>query len=795
MFVLEPHGPRPASIKSYYCLCVRHPYLVGRLDNSDITVDSKSVSRQHASLQVRNRTEVLDIYDRNRSPLHQVEETESTPSTSLSRTHLNDSPSALAAPLQEETTFLVLEVTNHSKFGTEVNGQLISGSRTVANGGFVRFGQVTFRCTYRPIYVTVSPACYDQDFRQELSDMYAQLGVEVNNAVTIARSNAATIGSFFVTEQIDGSSQTIHALTYDASIVLPTYLFEMYASLAENSHEPLHNLPHPADYEPSIDTLQFGVTRYVRPEPRTVAFSLFPQADPQRCRTNLFSRRAFAIHDPSLRSLLTSHISACGGTLIPFEGVYAVALEERRYGEGEADSTDEELEEDDRRREEKRALRARVERRRETLAQFQHLRYSVISDSELERLRTDFDPPSVLTDFDEAVTAENAANERDLWRTIAGHGWVIINQQSIFHALLTNKFVPAPIELEQAAVAEIEREKNAFISTEEQEAEEMDLRRDSAGREDVDSDATPSELGSDLDQDDQRTEKAFQRNTNGQEEVTAKNRFTDIKIHRLHTAMDRSIAVCNFQVTKLYEDSLATKAIGDDSIAFLRSVAAKCEKQMAEIELLAMESDEDQGAKLTLRQMWDECDRMLKKIAEVLKNCKVLLSGNSGAPTVFRGHTTPRDSHFMAARFDPGIAQFKAIEPMGQTSTRGATIQYSKERITNTATLRDSTRWARYFPPAPVRSRVSAMVEGHGGVATTTSQTKAHQALLISIPAKELSAISRHRSNFTRRYGEQEGEVRFHMWLTSQTPQWTAAFHGALEEKEMTMSQLFSMVP
>jgi hypothetical protein len=145
--------------------------------------------------------------------------------------------------------------------------------------------------------------------------------------------------------------------------------------------------------------------------------------------------------------------------------------------------------------------------------------------------------------------------------------------------------------------------------------------------------------------------------------------------------------------------------------------------------------------------------------------------------------------------------------------------------------FRGPTKWARYYPPAPLKAHVAhrdrgvsdgrlvgsaaaavtdAALErnasrntagggggseagdtdaGGGGAGAGAGRAKKHMALLTALPPSDLLAIGRHRRLFLAHFGHDEGTVRFNLWLTSQTPQWAAAFEKTLEENDLNLTK------
>ena len=639
MYCLEVVSEAPRGSASYYSLCVRQPYVVGRSDTCDIVLNSQDVSRLHASLQVVLSSNVEYSYARGGAqPYRPAVGGSPSPPRSAS----NGSP-LIGLDLPDDGTDeseqlpnqppLALVVTNQSKFGVSVDGTVVSGSCVIPNGGVVCFGSVGLRATYRPLVVSINPECYDAPHRSEMEDMLRQLGAFItsqpgaesealetyahaadshtkhaqmvlgagygsssthhglpqrsgstptggtrtpprnfigdssnvtptspfadsfplrqntNNNGSIAGANQSRssvaesravaekmrmpirpLGCLYVTEVIDASDTTVDAMLHGHSMVLPAYVFELFAALADRCAKPLHTLPKPADFEPPKSVEVYSGTAYVRPEPRSVPFSLFAPSGNHVASTSrraMLQHRMFTIQNEALCDKLAPVLQACGAVVVPWSG----ALDFTRYevhGDDDPSALPKDPDEEDYYEAVGLSPKPRFtddgeliddakdtgvsssphfRERRTMLSRFKDRRYVIATRGELLALRDEtitMEPPPEAPEAEHRVYNSIAALRED-WFLMAKSGWTVLSHTCILRALLGNRFVPMP-ELP----TEPEQYNDHLTPSRDGDDGSDDgdvlaaplasqLFSKSAGEhaaEDVDSDATPSDLGS-----------------------------------------------------------------------------------------------------------------------------------------------------------------------------------------------------------------------------------------------------------------------------------------------------------
>ena len=584
---------------------------------------------------------------------------------------------------------LALTVTNHSKFGTTVDGHRITGSVRVHHGSVVSLSATTsFRCSYRRVRAAVSKTNYDDTYRAELEAMLRQLGIEVvdspardadqQTAVTPPATSLPsaggpppipgnlTIGSFFITEHIDESADCLAALASDYSIVLPAYLFEMLAALADRTAEPLHALPHPALFEPPRSKGLVAAI-YVRPEPRTVAFTLFPipprtTAEP-RSRLGLLSNRHFAIRDRALHEQLAPIIASCGGTVGDWSSMVALCLSENAAPNAQ-DAADDEGAESGRRvlsyLQEVEDADAAADRTSPGVARHARkhanlggaLRYAVVSRGDDRLLHCEYDPITPFSTAAEVRESQRIAECRTEYGYMVESGWTAISHEAVLQALLTCRFTPTPVVTPSVPERSVPRRANGTRDADAADGADDDdgcadsgdelgnllqrheshpvkgARQHSGPRDDDarSSNATPSDLDA---ADIARREKEYERALSDAidplgitEEfagpaMTLSAKQFDITLHRLRTMLDRTILACKSRVMDVLQSVKRDMYAAPATIHFLESVLERCEAHLRSLETLSID-DEARQRMIPLRQQWDECDGVRTGAASAL---------------------------------------------------------------------------------------------------------------------------------------------------------------------------------
>jgi hypothetical protein len=961
MYCLELASDTPSGCQGYYSLCIRQPYTIGRLESCDIVLNEQDVSRIHASLQVVRTANLEYSYSRGgaspfRPPVghsdaplisHQDDEPElplslvvsnqSKFGTSVDGVTVSGScviphgGIVVFGSVGFRVTYRPLIVTisptsydpNHRAELEDMITQLgaFVPSRPGEESAFVNSvedaaerrtlsslqqfqlqcaqltpGQQTAAASTTSFHTTWTASAGQSPTGRGEEFPVAHRGLRLRHAPG-KFSRARPLGALHLTDLIDASDTTVDALLHGHSLVLPAFVFELFAALADQCDKPLHKLPRPADFEPPKVTEVYSGTPYIRPEPRSVPFTLFSQASdpsklPQTSRVTLLQHRMFTINNDALRDKLAPVLQTCGAVVVPWSD----ALDYTNY-DIRGDDDPNEIVYDDadfadaagvRSSATKLASSPDFKRKRAVLLRYRDRRYAIATRGELVALRDEdilTAPPPDAPAADHHIYTRVQGLRAD-WVTMAKNGWCVISHDCVLRALLGNKFVPMP-ELPTDAT---QYNDNLTPSRDGSSSDEDVLgsplatqlfktTADTRDRDDVDSDATPSDLGSHDGPvraalrrlaDDPATapttkDVASTTVTSAARTLHNPQRFPgasvsvdswvasqsvassatarsaqafDIRLHRLQVVVDRTLSVCKARVEEIVRHYQASNPADGHvhfnapgrsktvpppatAVGFLRNVMEKAQNHLQELEKLS--SDPEGGSRaLNIQGQWDVCAALEHRAQEGLDailNTKqkghrhAAASYRTRTPPQFRGHTTAADQHILPARDE--VASSGAFRSRSATSSR-ASVASASTRVHSLATsqrslagsvavgaaatrsadsalatpatesnvgLRDRTRWARFLPAAPVQA-ISTPHSSSGG---DNAQKKVHSALLVRISPMDLPRISRHRRLFVTKFGPQEGEVRFNMWLTSQTPQWSAAFFQALEQAEQTL--------
>eukprot|EP00657_Telonema_sp_P-1_P002465 TRINITY_DN15716_c0_g1_i1.p2 TRINITY_DN15716_c0_g1~~TRINITY_DN15716_c0_g1_i1.p2 ORF type:complete len:131 (+),score=37.80 TRINITY_DN15716_c0_g1_i1:77-469(+) len=77
----------------------------------------------------------------------------------------------------------------------------------------------------------------------------------------------------------------------------------------------------------------------------------------------------------------------------------------------------------------------------------------------------------------------------------------------------------------------------------------------------------------------------------------------------------------------------------------------------------------------------------------------------------------------------------------------------------------------------------------------TTAHLSAAEALTAklceAVPPSDLKGVARRRGHFLKKYGRDEGEKRFTLWLGGQTPIWNREFYRSLDRASLSLHGLF----
>ena len=97
--------------------------------------------------------------------------------------------------------------------------------------------------------------------------------------------------------------------------------------------------------------------------------------------------------------------------------------------------------------------------------------------------------------------------------------------------------------------------------------------------------------------------------------------------------------------------------------------------------------------------------------------------------------------------------------------------------------------------PAISRSSYGPTVQQYMGRDPISAHLSAAEALTAklseAVPPTDLKGVARRRGHFLKKYGSDEGEKRFTLWLGGQTPIWNREFYRSLDRNNLTLHGLF----
>ncbi|KPI86005.1 hypothetical protein ABL78_4938 [Leptomonas seymouri] len=482
MFAFELSTVVPCGSAPYYSLVIRDPYVIGNHSGADIAIAYEGVSAAHVSLTVLHAhdaekelaaatraavggaTAAPTDDDNAEEPRHDEGQEEAYASRPAAATagedgegqgdgaaaggssaeddvvvnpSLREFADGEGASVEERAPafrgdHLVVRVTALSTKGP---GEIHIGNVSLQPGDsvIVRDGDVlvlgdgvsgTFR--YRPLVVGLETDTYPADYVKDLRRMFHQLGATfVDRPIPSSELPHLPIGQLYCTEELNDSTNCLAAMAYGYSVVQPTYIFEWFAAVSTKASSPLNSLPSPSLFEvPVRCTMHPTTTTYLRPEPDTCPFALFPipsTAVTNRSRAELFAGRVFFFFTDAAATRYWRAVEDCGGVV---------------YGPGDVEAA-------------KEAIRRLVEAQRDAGVSSQRLpnNFYIIIDntSEAVLLNSGLEAasPELLAFMNEAGDAYGAVN------------LCVMGDHSLFIALLSNKFYEEPVPLTSEAPAAV----------------------------------------------------------------------------------------------------------------------------------------------------------------------------------------------------------------------------------------------------------------------------------------------------------------------------------------------------
>ncbi|GET87598.1 hypothetical protein, conserved [Leishmania tarentolae] len=423
MYVFEISTTSPCRSVPYYSLVVRKPYILGQCAAADVNLAYKGISDEHVSMTVLHEYEVdRDVETDTRAA--PADEHDSDVAANDAPNEQHSKLSEASAEADGKDCKLVVRVTAlPTKGDTEVRlgeSTLNAGDSAIARDGDVLslgdgiYG--TFR--YRPLMVGIEAAAYPEDYINDLRRMFGQLGATlVDEPIPSHEAPAIPIAQLYCAAELNDSTNCLAALSYGYSIVQPTYVFEWFAAVAKNAAVPLSTLPSPSRFEvPVRCTTHSTSTTYLRPEPDTCPFSLFPipsTAMTNRSRANLFTDRIFFFFTDAAATRYWRAVEQCGGAV---------------YGPGDVEAA-------------KTAIRVLVESQREAGAPAHRLpeNFYIIIDNTSEAV--------LLNSGLEAASPELMAFIEEACATSGATHLPLMGDHTLFTALLSNQFYEEPVPL------------------------------------------------------------------------------------------------------------------------------------------------------------------------------------------------------------------------------------------------------------------------------------------------------------------------------------------------------------
>ena len=754
---------------SYQILCVRDAYTIGRLESGDIVLkDQRTVSRQHATLQVMHR----DNY------FQQV----------VSSDKMDDQTNRL---LRDSTIpLVVLVVRNFCKFGTLVNDCPVVGSTLAPSGSTIQLSpQVIATVRYRPVFVSIALSQYRPEYAQEVTTLLAAVGATIISSPKVVleySSRGDAVACFHVADEIDDSAGVLEALALGHWLVQPMFVFEFFAAVSESPSRPLHELPHPEASEPGRKRSVYQGVSYVQPKPRSIPYTMFPISSGNRSRENLFSGRAFYFWDTNSKTKLAHVVPLCGGIVVPstVSGDVPAAVPKHACYLVVSAATEAAVTTDVSSPEVTSQLRAAggaggcwvllAERSVCSALVSNQLVPATIKlpndhadEVAAEVMEEDVVPgtrrlsPRLRRYQDEALElatmnktsriaerggrwTDDAPRRLDPPITEEAGGGAIMNQpvsasrnHPQFRTLLHPSNNPHRKEL----------------------LEEDDAH--SSG------DATPSELCS---EDMLQTDPT---NTSFWSKHLVQQQGSMLQFEKIQHLLERYLLPELPRLEEVQRTVHRAKFLSEMNLVFLDRILTYSKTAAMRMEELSQLNDGPKAHAKSLMRWWDQCAEVQHIVEECLKvasrlSTKPQLSGSAGSP-----HRLP--ATLQSARQTPTAAQL--------SPSVGSPLQQQKHLIP------DGTRLIRYpnLPTTYHSGRRSMPPK------VLSAKDELNSKLASAVDASDGRGVARKRLLFLKKHGDVEGEKRFATWLGSQSVVWNLEFCRGLEAKKITLTQLLTL--
>ncbi|RNF26661.1 uncharacterized protein Tco025E_01123, partial [Trypanosoma conorhini] len=475
MFSLEFASGRPLGSAPYYSLVVREPYIVGRDRGVDIVLDHGGIALRHASLTVMRESQALRLQQK-RLLRHGEPDDAGDNGGEVVGSFLNDAQAEMNGvvspshpkldgprkqawehddPAEAEAEMppsqlhgedpLVLRVVNLRDGGDVLANEtaVLEHPAYLTDGAQLQFGaHICLRLRFRPLVVSIARSTFSADYVRELELMYYRLGATTTGprGPTPLLDMPQPIGRLHCADAINDDPWCLMALACGYSIVQPKYVFEWFAALAQGASSPLTVLPPPVRFEVPIQW--HGATAvhaafYLRPESDVCPFPLYPiptTAARKRSRDALFKGKRFFFVTNAVELRYKQPLLACGGEVLHLEDVVTITAEAAAAAEGcdEDGGASRAAEHGD---------PAPDARKKEEAANSAAVKYYLVVDADTEAVMR-------LNDVPALGSLQSFLEETDR----AGLALPIIAERSLFHSLLTNRFIvcevawPAPAE-------------------------------------------------------------------------------------------------------------------------------------------------------------------------------------------------------------------------------------------------------------------------------------------------------------------------------------------------------------
>lgn len=225
--------------------------------------------------------------------------------------------------------------------------------------------------------------------------------------------------------------------------------------------------------------------------------------------------------------------------------------------------------------------------------------------------------------------------------------------------------------------------------------------------------------------------------------------------------------------------------------AFARSILQIAQGQLAVLEELHIESGGDQTNTLhasppatgatrshALSGLWEKC-------AGVQKQClRILGEAGSSVATHAGAHAFEQLLSHDQQSFVSGGAKTDTLSPSRLSSRRH---HDPKQNAPSRGGVRPGTAHIR-FPP-PIAGFLGSN-QNHRGRMTLSDEHMLTKRLLATVQPANLPGIAEKRRLFLKRYGVEEGEKRFALWMQSNGAKWTLEMYRTLDSKNLAVMEM-----